>query len=291
MGTAVALLALVALSAEGEPKVGPLSVDAVFRAVGYVFHERPKTVRDGEVQLEVWLKGPKDSAPRRQMERRGGTAFFVQDGERLFLVTAAHVAKELDAGSPLVVGIDGDLPQTIPLTAIAADGAAWAMHPAADVAALALRPRSELNDKFLRGRFVPLSILDGSDRAPDRLLPLTVVGFPRGFGAEGRFSPLSLQTLPASGMITVSRLDQPQDKSDFFMLQDPGMGGYSGAPVLDLSMYRMGGLLTTGSGARVYGLIHGTWGDDTGGKLAAVVPARFIRELIASYPQNATKEP
>lgn len=123
------------------------------------------------------------------------------------------------------------------------------------------------------------------DIPPERHIQLTVLGFPKGLGAEGRFSPLSLQTLPASGILTLPGFDNGK-KATFFILQNPAMGGYSGAPVIDVSLYQFGAVSTTGGGTRLFGLVHGTLSDDTGGKLAAVVPSAFIIEAIQQAQQN-----
>lgn len=105
------------------------------------------------------------------------------------------------------------------------------------------------------------------------------VGFPKGLGVGARFSPLTLQTFAASGLFSHRRFDKAID-TPFFFLQDPSVGGYSGAPVYDVSIRNLGGAVVTGEGTRCYGLVHGTLGDETGGKLSAVVPIQAVLELL-----------
>ena len=104
------------------------------------------------------------------------------------------------------------------------------------------------------------------------------MGYPLGLGTDGYMSPLSLESKASSGYLTLSRFDT-QTTCTFFMLQDPSIGGYSGGPVYDISIYQMGGFMSTGSGTILHGFIHGTIGDNTGGKLAAVTPAFYFHDV------------
>jgi hypothetical protein len=66
----------------------------------------------------------------------------------------------------------------------------------------------------------PFEVFSAADSPPPRETQLTVIGFPKGLGVKGRFSPLTLQTLPASGLLSMKRFDVPID-TEFFMLQNP----------------------------------------------------------------------
>jgi hypothetical protein len=190
------------------------------------------------------------------------------------------VAKEAGPGTLVTLAGHNDTPETMSLDVLS--GVAkqtWVHHPSADVAILVLKPSPQTLERYLQNRFLPAGVLSAADASPSRETQLTVIGFPEGLGVERRFSPLTLQTLPASGILSLKRFDAPIE-ADFFLLQNPSTGGYSGAPVIDVSRYVMGAMTTTGRGTRVYGLVHGTISDETGGKLAAVVPARFIVETL-----------
>ncbi len=155
----------------------------------------------------------------------------------------------------------------------------WFFHKEADVAVLPLYPSRAVIETYLMGRFLPFDILVTEIVASPRDIPLTVIGFPLGLGSTEYFSPLTLQTRTSSGLLSLNRADTGQ-RTTFFVTENPSIGGYSGAPVFDVSMYQMGSIMTTGEGTKCYGLMHGTIADNTGGKLAAVVPSFFIVETI-----------
>jgi hypothetical protein len=249
-------------------------------AVVYLHRSEPARILDDGVMKEVWLKGPDDPSPRPHLITQSGTGFLVSEGAHLYLVTAAHVAKEMGPGSQVTLAGTNDTPITMPLGDLSGGPAPnWVQHVSADVAVLVLRPAQQTIQRYLQNRFLPFEVFGAADSAPPRETQLTVIGFPKGLGVKDRFSPLTLQTLPASGLLTLKRGDVAI-QAEFFVLQNPAIGGYSGAPVIDVSRYVMGGVTTIGGGTRVYGLVHGTISDDTGGKLAAVVPARFVVETL-----------
>jgi hypothetical protein len=170
----------------------------------------------------------------------------------------------------------------------------WQVNSDADVAVLPLK----LNEKTLplmQGRFLKLDSLGTEEVAPQRERTVTVMGFPLALGTTGRFSPITSEAKPASGLLRIPRFDTKKEAT-FFMLDKPSIGGFSGAPV-----YLLPGPLSSG-GALVFqdvsvppsivGLVHGTMGDNTGGKLAAIVPAKFIRDTIleADRTTNATSQ-
>jgi hypothetical protein len=251
-------------------------------SVSVVYIHRSETARilDEGVMKELWLKGPADSSPQPHLITHSGTAFLVADSTYLYLVTAAHVAKEMGPTSKATLAGANDTPQTLPIGDLCGTPSPrWVQHSSADVAVIVLTPSQQTIQQYLQKRFLPLEVFRSADAAPARETQLTVIGFPKGLGVKDRFSPLTLQTLPASGFLTLKRFDTGIE-TEFFLLQNPATAGYSGAPVVDVSRYVMGAVTTTGGGTRVYGLIHGNIKDDAGGNLAAVVPARFIVETL-----------
>lgn len=69
----------------------------------------------------------------------------------------------------------------------------------------------------------------GTD-APSRERPLTTFGFPLDLGVREHFSPITRDSLPASGLVTLQRSDSHLSAT-FYLLQDPSITGFSGAPV------------------------------------------------------------
>lgn len=210
-----------------------------------------------------------------------GTGFFVADSNFKFLVTAGHVAKSMRETSQAILKGDKDIPIAISLKELFGNAAKqdWIFHTNADVAIHVVLPSHDTFDKCLKFRFLPVSLLVSEKTAPSRETLLTVIGFPLGFGTKGNFSPLTDQTRAASGLVTFAESANSPEKT-FFLLENPSINGFSGAPCFDISIYQMGNVITTGGGTKCYGLIHGTLPDETGGKMAAVVPSFQIVELI-----------
>jgi hypothetical protein len=93
------------------------------------------------------------------------------------------------------------------------------------------------------------------------------------------FSPLTYRSYASSAFITMNRADT-NTPCEFFMLENPSMGSYSGCPVFDLGYMIVGGMITTKEKIMCYGIMHGTVSDATGGKLAAVTPCHYLRDLL-----------
>lgn len=156
------------------------------------------------------------------------------------------------------------------------------MHREADVAVLPLLPdKDDEIQHHLQQHFLPVSALLPERKAPERNSLLTVLGFPLGLGVEREFSPIRRETKAASGLLTLPRADV-DTPATFFVIQDPSIGGYSGAPVLET----LGGVRVSEEGIgfgpasmRVVGMIHGTVSDQSGG-LGAVTPSAFIIETM-----------
>ncbi|MGZ3053891.1 hypothetical protein AAER28_32430, partial [Pseudomonas aeruginosa] len=86
-------------------------------------------------------------------------------------------------------------------------------------------------------RFLPSDNIFNGKTAVDRNTILTVIGFPLGLGAVGHFSPLTFRTHASSGLLTLARFDNKKPCT-FIVLENSGVGGYSGGPVIDLSIYQ-----------------------------------------------------
>ena len=108
---------------------------------------------------------------------------------------------------------------------------------------------------------------------------LTAIGFPNGLGISGSFSPLTFRSFASSGFVTLNRGDT-NTPSEFFCLENPSVGGYSGCPVLDLGYFNNGAFTITKEKTWCHGIMHGTMIDNTGGKIALVTPAFYLNDLI-----------
>jgi hypothetical protein len=215
-----------------------------------------------------------------------GTGFLVKLPDALYLVTAEHVARGLAGGAQLTFADASDVPQTEPLSTLAGSTPVpWVFHGVADVAVVELRGASQIV-ALLSTRALQPAHLVSKLEAPSRDRTLIVIGFPLGLGGlilgpDHHLSPLSRESKAASGLITRARFDTTA-QSNFYFLDSPSIGGFSGAPVFMLSGAIVSGpsIGFTPPNSFCMGLIHGTLGDGTGGKLAAVVPTAYITETI-----------
>ena len=208
----------------------------------------------------------------------GTGVFVVRNGNEPFLVTATHVARMCTNATQLVFSDKAGNATDFRLTDFNG-GLAWQHHQVADISILRIILNSTLAE-HLKGRFLGYDHFH-LDRTPaSRDFELTSVGFPNGLGAQGMFSPLTYRSYASSAFITMNRADT-NTPCDFFMLENPSMGGYSGCPVFDLGYMVVGAMTTTSKEKTVcYGIMHGTVSDATGGKLAAVTPSHYLRDLL-----------
>jgi len=207
-----------------------------------------------------------------------GTGFFIEKDDELYIVTAAHVAKIMDLKSDVVLqGIDNK-PIRLYLFNLAMS-INWQYHEKADLAILKLDPSEQIKKEYLQSRFIPYGTLELEKKPIPRNIQLTILGFPLGFGVEEYFSPLTFRTYPSSGLITTQRGDT-KTLQTFILLEDPSVGGYSGGPVFDLGIMQTGNITMNTGKTKLYGIVHGTFPDSTGGKMAAITPSFYIQDFF-----------
>lgn len=212
-----------------------------------------------------------------------GTATLIVYKERPFLLTAAHVARAVSISGDIVLKGPGDRPLTTPIRNLCGNvQLSWRTHAEADLAAFEIFPADVATREALIGRFLPLEYFCSDVIAPSRTIPLTSVGFPLGLGASGFFSPLTFETRASSGLVTMLRADTKTPQA-FFVLENPSVCGYSGCPVIDVSIYHHNMSVNTGGGTCFYGIMHGTLLDNTGGKMAMVTPSFYVHDLFAAF--------
>lgn len=206
-----------------------------------------------------------------------GSGTFVARGNDPFLVTATHVAMGCNAATQLILSDATGNATSLRLVDFN-QALAWTHHPTADISVLSVVPNASLAP-HLQGRFLAYDHFHLNKTPVSRDFELTSVGFPSGLGAVGMFSPLTYRSYASSAFITMNRADT-NTPCDFFMLENPSMGGYSGCPVFDLGYMVVGAMTTTKEKTICYGIMHGTVSDNTGGKLAAVTPAHYLRDIL-----------
>jgi hypothetical protein len=213
-----------------------------------------------------------------RMTRSFGTGFFVvsaENGLEIYLITAKHVAEPMKLGpGDKVYGSKPTNQLVVAQLSAIASTTNWIHHPTCDVSILPIDPMRIVLEMFgfetngPKRLFSLVSVKLGS-QAPPRNELLLIAGFPFGLGVDfdnSTFSALTRETKAASGLI---------GKGDFFLLQDPAVQGFSGAPVFSEG--------PPNAANRIYGVVSSTFADSSGGKMGQVISSRKIMELIETY--------
>lgn len=257
------------------------TLDDLSKNVVFLRHTEIETRTIPEGTFELWLKKPNTNAFFPATRTIDGTGFLVAYANKLYLVTARHVAKAIGFEDNDIAVFDSKEGKPFALQLKTLRGSntnGWIHHDKVDVSILGIEPPPSLMTNELMHHFLMADNLDMGTNSPSRDAILTVMGFPLSFGwgvGATDFSPISLQTRAASGFL---------QNGTCFLLQDPSVQGYSGAPVYKISHNHIdfGGGRIVGPEDPVvcFGVVSGTFPDDTGGKLAAVTPISFVLELI-----------
>jgi hypothetical protein len=205
-----------------------------------------------------------------------GTGIFISKDNKAYLVTAEHVAKDTTSKSYIVYCDSSSNPVVRDLTVLN-KSISWKYHTFADICCLEI----DINANFdlLNGRCFPYDHIETDNNMISRDNELTCVGFPNGLGALGKFTPFTFRSYFSSNLIRLLRFDT-KVPCDFLCLENPSVGGFSGGPIFDLGYQIVGAMTTTKDKTRLYGIMHGTISDDTGGKIAAVTPIYYLKDLI-----------
>ena len=211
-----------------------------------------------------------------------GTGMFVSSSagnDKFFgwIVTANHVAVDTNDTTEIVIATSDGKATSLPLKMFGSLSN-WRHHPVADISVFQIY-FSPTNEKFMRNRFFPLDHFNLEKQVVSRDFELTSIGFPRGLGVDGSFSPFTFRSYASSGFVTLDRADT-HTPSDFFCLENPSVGGYSGCPVFDLGYSNNGVMETFKDKTVCHGIMHGTMSDKTGGKIAMVTPSFYLKDLI-----------
>ena len=256
--------------------------DPSLASVVYLRQNVIKTVEQDGQMYQLWLKLPDQKTARPFFDTRSGTGLFISIDNKPYLVTASHVARQMTSSALAVIRGPNDKPVAIVLSDFVAPqtNLNWTIHAQADVAVLPITTTNLLVRKTLAKHFLRIDVFVSDHSSPDRDLDLTILGFPLNLGVEGNFSPISRTSRAASGLLSLPRADT-KTKATFFLLQDPSVGGFSGAPVfLKPGTFMKGTSVDVRRSFQYLGLVHGTISDKTGGKFAAVTPAEFILEAL-----------
>jgi len=245
-----------------------------------------ETVKVDGTDAEVWLKLDGSARATPKIDRHVGSAFLVADGDAAYLVTAAHVARRMDRAARLSFAGRGGRRASRRLADVLSLGShalRWTYASPADVAAV----RIPHPPPALRGRCLPAELLARDDTAPSGTVELLVIGFPLGLAAAERFAPIRKHYHAASEMVRLCG-EEMTKPAEFFLLDQPAMGGYSGAPVFVAPHAELTAVgEVTLLAPRCVGVVSQTISDEAGGQLAAVVPSRVVRRLLTRAKRPA----
>ena len=108
---------------------------------------------------------------------------------------------------------------------------------------------------------------------------MATIGFLLELGVKDKFFPIIKIAHPASGLFRHPRFDNNIEVS-FFILDDPSVAGFSGAPVFKLTSVKVGVMASKQGAFEWVGIVHGIFNDPSGGKFAAILPAFYIAKTI-----------
>ena len=206
-----------------------------------------------------------------------GSGTIVIRNDRFYILTASHVAKNLKNNAKVIFRLKGDKPGVFDLQSLIKDAPPkWEHHPTADIAAIKLGTKSNSTKTILEDYSFPFELIHRGKELPKHDVDLTFLGYPVVDLEMEHFSPLIFTAYLSSGLITQLRADT-KTKCNFFYLNVPSIEGCSGSGVY-FSIKKA--LFMAGKSTLMIGIVHGTQGDSTGGKLAAVTPSYYIFDLF-----------
>ncbi|MCF6295496.1 MAG: serine protease [Flavobacteriaceae bacterium] len=277
------------LSCQLKAQSKDIDIRELFSSIVFINDSIPVTNEINGKEYEIILKDPINGKLKNLKAFKLGSGFFISKNLDIYLVTAAHVAKNLSVNTKLIYqGKNGKKREvTIKnLTGSIGTKVNWILHPSADVAVLHIPLKIIDTDYFKSlkiGMIGHTAIMDKLE-GPDRLKEVTVFGFPFGLGVlPNSISPITKNLRPSSDIIYLQRFDN-KIINPFFLLDDPSISGFSGGPVMHVvENPRNGFRPDIGIEPTITGLVHGTINDKTGG-LAAIVPGIKIIETIELAP-------
>jgi hypothetical protein len=289
----IAALILTALqSANAQPDVEQMEGAVVMLKCSF-----PVMKNMNGKDYEVWLRDRDSGVLAPAIEREeAGTGFLLQSKTNCFIGTAGHIAGSMTDRCVVTARAADNTPVQINLTDLIDSPSAdapgkvhWLRHPIADCALHPLNRSRPGFAKLSHVVWIPTEILATELNAPSKADLLTALGFPLGYGTEVTFAPLTKESKAASGL-------RSEGGVYFFLMQEPGIAGFSGAPFFTSGAPRMmfspTNIAVVFSRTTCWGLLSRTDGDSTGGKMARVIHSRHLVELITDFekpPALATK--
>lgn len=209
--------------------------------------------------------------------KASGTGTIIGSQGRFFILTANHVASNISTGG-VVIFHKNSKPLSRTFMSLTDNKARWVHHKTSDISIVEIFPKdTSLNSWISKWNFPLNQVYFGKD-VPSMDHLLTFLGFPVIDYKLEFFSPLLFQANISSGLITQARYDT-KALTTFFFLSEPSIQGCSGSGVF-LWVRPKAGVFVGGDRTVLMGIIHGTQTDNTGGKMAAVTPTFYLKDII-----------
>lgn len=241
---------------------------------------------NAQVKDSLWTQDQLSNAtvllfqPVNDTTGNSGSGTIIYYNDRYFLLTASHVSSELRENAKIIFRLNGDKPGIYDLIRFVKNKFLdWHIHPVADMSMMELFPFDSNLKKMFQDYAFPISQINGTKVLPTRDADLTFLGYPIIDLELEHFSPLIFTGYLSSGLITQRRYDT-KTKCNFLYLNVPSIQGCSGSGVY-FSVKK--GMYFGGNVTYLIGIVHGTQGDNTGGKLAAITPSYYINDLLKEF--------
>jgi hypothetical protein len=207
-----------------------------------------------------------------------GTATIISHKNNFYILSASHVTEKMKADCKAVFRTENDKPGIVELRhLVSSDSIKWQNHPIADISILKLSPRDTNLIFRLKNYSFPSSNILNKKTSPPISWDLSFFGFPIVDQNLDFFSPLFFPCSASSGLITSIRADS-KTKCNFYFLTIPSTQGSSGGGVF--SGIAKAGIVIGPGYTILSGIVHGTFGDNTGGKLAQITPSYYIWDIL-----------
>jgi len=272
-------------------------MDDLINCIVFLRKQVPAYELKGGKYVEVWNKeSGSNNFEQKFVDEIVGSGFIVLHNDRSYLVTAKHVSRKLESKpfaersefiSNLVTGKTFSMTFRKLESLDILTGSKWFYHKTAD---LAIHPIASIKE-ISSIRSIPSRRLykESDNMKFDLLSKCYIIGFPLGLGLGEIISPLAKEARISSGITNIDREDfNPVLK--FILLDEALAQGYSGAPVFLSKDFVPESLVNTWGGAKpvtvekfqLIGLVSGTFSDDTGGKISAIIPISYIWDIFNS---------
>lgn len=216
----------------------------------------------------------RDSVENSNSENHYGSGIIAVDGAKLYLVTTAHIAQQMDSSAYLICNDKkGEKACRIYLKELNKDSIIpWQYHEYADLAILSIEKRNSYK-KLLRNKAVDTRFF--IKKADDVTMGKKVetLGFPLTHGVSDLLSPFIYESKIVNNVLPFRSLTN-SEMCDFIFIQPCTMQGNDGSPVF----FVKDGNIT------IEGFVHGRVYDDEEQKnnviFDLVTPAYYFFEIV-----------